>query len=120
MKFLVALSVITLSLGSEVFASELPEWVKPLAKRAVIDNFFEEMKNFSEFYKVQSVDVIESTYESGQPSVEVTVNFDDSKECKGRMFFGNCTQLGNEEQIFCFMAMSDCARKQKIFKIYDI
>lgn len=94
--------------SSNLHAAELPEWVKPAARAAVIGDFFEFMKNRSEFYRVTSVEVIDSTFESGQASTKITVTFDDSKNCSDRKFVGRCTPLQQERALFCFLAATDC------------
>lgn len=119
-RFLYALMIFCFS--STSLAQDLPDWFKPRAKEIIVDRFVEAMKNYPEFYKIVGVTVTEGTLTSGQPAAFVEVEFNDSNNCSGRHYSGQCTPLndGTTDYVLCFESMTACkpTAETSIFRKY--
>ncbi|MGZ3689238.1 MAG: hypothetical protein ACXWP5_04040 [Bdellovibrionota bacterium] len=71
------------------------------------DQFVEWMTRTSELYRISEVTTKLIKLDSGQDAVEVRINFDDSKGCRGRRHQTTCTPL-DENTMFCGDTLSDC------------
>ena len=90
----------------------LPEADKRQVKLLSIDGFLDFMKLESEFYRITSVQVEDSKFESGQETARATVKFEDSKACKNRQYTTECADLG--DALFCEFFGTNC-RGEKIY-----
>ena len=92
--------------SSSLAVAAIPNWLKGATRTEAL-NYLIEMMQDEPFYKITSVQTIETTLTTGQDAVQVTINFNDSLGCNERMVISVCSAL-DESTMICRSQGSYC------------